>query len=103
MEVVSYVYPKLNEDVEKVCEEAKANKTDEQEVTCDHRVEISNKPKTMTFDAFKALMTEECHNGIAINLVNMTDPDKAPENHSIVWWLCILSGGAGGGTCPDDL
>ena len=87
MEVVSYVYPKLGEDVEKVCEEAKANKTDEQEVTCSHRVEISNQPKTMTFDSFKALMTEECYNGIAINLVHITDPNKAPENFSFneIW------------------
>ena len=99
MEVARYIYPKLSEDVDKVCEEAKANKTDDQEVTCDQRVEISNKPKTMTFDAFKALMTEECYNGIAINLVHMTDPDKAPENTSnenldfedllsVYWYMC---------------
>ena len=84
MEVVRNIYPKLNEDVEKVCEEAKANKTDDQEVTCDSFiVKISDQPKTITFDSFKALMTEECYNGIAINPINTTNPDVAPENGDI--------------------
>ncbi len=80
MEVASYVYPKLGEDVEKVCEEAKANKTKEQEVVCDSIVEISNSLKTMTFDSLKALMTEECKAGSIQNTVDLVDPDKAPEN-----------------------
>ena len=91
MEVVSYVYPKLGEDVEKVCEEAKANKTDDQEVTCDGFVEITYQPKTMTFDSLKTLMTEECQEGSIMNAIEMTDPDKAPENVGIFELICVLT------------
>ena len=81
MEVIHYEYPRVDIDgVEKVCEEAKANKTDEQEVVCDSIVEISNSLKTMTFDSLKALMTEECKAGSIQNTVDLVDPDKAPEN-----------------------
>ena len=80
MEVIRYVYPKAFEDVEKVCEEAKANKTDDQEVTCEDDVEISYQPKTMTFESLKALMTEECYKGTIKNEVDSTNPDEAPEN-----------------------
>ena len=81
MEAIHYEYPRVDIDgVEKVCEEAKANKTKEQEVVCDSIVEISNSLKTMTFDSLKALMTEECKAGSIQNTVDLVDPDKAPEN-----------------------
>ena len=83
MEVIRYVYPNVFEDVEKVCEEAKANKTDDQEVTCEDDVEISYQPKTMTFESLKALMTEECYKGTIKNEVDSTNPDEAPENMPI--------------------
>ncbi|GEM_PF-1146087 len=85
MEVASFANPKileLYEDVEKVCEEAKANKTDEQEVTCGDYVEISYQPKTMTFESLKTLMEKECKAGSIMNDIDMTDPDVAPENKS---------------------
>ena len=68
------------EDVEKVCEEAKANKTDDQEVTCEKHVTITNPSKTTTFDSLKSLMEKECQEGSIMNDIDMTDPDKAPEN-----------------------
>ena len=81
MEAIRYEYPRVDIDgVEKVCEEAKANKTKEQEVVCDSIVEISNSLKTMTFDSLKALMTEECKEGSIKNTVDLTDQDEVPEN-----------------------
>ncbi len=87
MEVASYIYPKLNEDVEKVCEEAKANKTDGQEVTCEKHVTISNPSKTMTFDFLKSLMGKECQEGSIKSSIDLVDPDKAPENGAALCYL----------------
>lgn len=79
-EVTSYEYPKVLEDVEKVCEEAKVQKTDEQKVTCDSFVEIINPSKTMEFDSLKVLMKKECKASSIMNIVDFTNPDEAPEN-----------------------
>ena len=80
MEVARNIYPKLNEDVEKVCEEAKDEKTKEQEVTCDSIVKVINPPQTMNFDSLKSLMGKECKAGSVKNTVDLVNPNKAPEN-----------------------
>ena len=83
MEVVSYVYPRvyeMYEDVDKVCEEANANKTAEQKVICKTHVTIINPLKTMSFDALVSLMEKECEAGSIMITLDLVDPDEAPEN-----------------------
>lgn len=83
MEVVSYVYPRayeMYEDVDKVCEEANANKTAEQKVICKTHVTIINPLKTMSFDSLLSLMEKECEEGSITITFDLVDPDEAPEN-----------------------
>ena len=86
MEVVSYVYPRayeMYEDVDKVCEEANANKTAEQKVICKTHVTIINPLKTMSFDSLLSLMEKECEEGSITITFDLVDPDEAPENGPI--------------------
>ena len=80
MEVTKYEYSRGYEEAEKICEELQAEKPEEQKVNCDSAIATINPPKTMNFDSFKALMEKECYGGWAINAVDLTDPDEAPEN-----------------------
>lgn len=80
MAVTNYVYPRVEEDVEKVCEEVMAEKTAEQKVVCDSSVEISYPSKPMDFDSFVSLMKKECYKGTPINAVDLIDPEDVQEN-----------------------
>ncbi len=83
MEVTKYEYPRGYEEAKKICEELQAEKPDEQKVNCDSAIATINPPKTMNFDSFKALMEKECYGGLAINTVELTNPDEAPENGNL--------------------
>lgn len=83
MKVASYIYPRVYEmydDVEKVCEEAKAIITAEQKVICKTHVTIINPSKTMSFDSLFSLMEKECKAGTLEITYDLVDPDEVNEN-----------------------
>ena len=87
LEVTKIEYPIEYEEAIEECEGPFAEKAKEQNVDCDSAIATINPPKTMNFDSFKALMTEECFDEKVINAVDLTDPNEAPENVNL--WKMI--------------